>query len=188
MAAPTVDQLAQVLDDAEALVSAVDGVQWAGPTPCTDWTVRELVNHVVGGNFLFAALLSGSPVDRSWTDHLGDDPVGVYRASAAVLVDAFRQPGALEREVTVPLGRVHGMMALHLRITETLVHGWDLARAIGVRTAFPNEVVAQELEFTRAALADLPPDRRPFGPPRPVADDAPLIDQLAACLGRSASS
>jgi uncharacterized protein (TIGR03086 family) len=187
MAAPTVDQLARVLDDAGALVAAVDGEQWAGPTPCTDWDVRQLVNHLVGGNLLFAAALSGSP--KGWsTDHLGDDPLAGYRASAAVLVAAFRPPGVLERVVTVPLGRVPGMLALHLRITETLVHGWDLARAIGVRTAFPGEIVAQELEFTRVALEDVPPDRSPFGPPQPVADDAPLIDQLAACLGRSAAS
>jgi uncharacterized protein (TIGR03086 family) len=188
MTTPTVDQLARVLDDAGALVAAVDREQWAGPTPCPDWTVRELVNHLVGGNVMFAAVLRGSPADRWSTDHLGADPVAGYRTAAAALVAAFRRPGVLEREVTVPLGRVHGMIALHLRITETLVHGWDLARAIGARTAFPREVVAQELEFTRVTLEEMPPDRGPFGPPQPVAGDAPLIDQLAACLGRSVAS
>jgi uncharacterized protein (TIGR03086 family) len=188
MAAPTVDQLAQVLDDAAVLVAAVDEEQWAAPTPCTDWTVRQLVSHLVGGNLLFAAIVDGLPVDRSSRDHLGDDPMAAYRAAARAVVAAFGRPGALEQLVTVPFGTVPGVVALHLRITEVLVHGWDLARAISGQTAFPADLVAQELEFTRAALAELPPDRRPFGPPRPVADDAPLIDQLAACLGRSASS
>jgi uncharacterized protein (TIGR03086 family) len=188
MTAPTVDQLAQVLDDAGALVTAVDGEQWTGPTPCTDWTVRQLVNHLVGGNVMFAAIVDGLPVDRSPTDHLGDDPVAAYRAAAGAVVAAFARPGALEQVVTLPFGTVPGMVALHLRITEVLVHGWDLARAIGGTTAFPDDIVAQELAFTRGALADLPPDRSPFAAPRPVADDAPLIDQLAACLGRSTAS
>jgi uncharacterized protein (TIGR03086 family) len=185
MAAPTVDQLAQVLDDAVPLVAAVDGEQWAGPTPCTDWTVRQLVNHLVGGNIMFAAIVDGLPVDRSSTDHLGDDPVAAYLGAA---VAAFGRPGALEQVVTVPFGTVPGVVALHLRITEVLVHGWDLARAIGGMPAFPDDLVAQELAFSRAALDGLPPERSPFAAPQPVADDAPLIDQLAACLGRSVVS
>lgn len=184
----TADQLAQVLDDVTPLVAAIDGEQWAGPTPCTDWTVRQLVNHLVGGNLMFAAIVDGLPVDRSPADHLGDDPVASYHAAARAVVAAFSRPGALEQVVTVPFGTVPGMVALHLRITEVLVHGWDLARATGGTTKFPDDVVAGELEFTRAALADLPPDRSPFAAPQPVVDDAPLIDQLAACLGRSVAS
>jgi uncharacterized protein (TIGR03086 family) len=188
MAAPTVDQLAQVLDDAAVLVAAVAGEQWDGPTPCTDWTVRELVNHLVGGNLLFAAIVDGLPVDRTPADHLGDDPVAAYRAAAGAVVAAFGRPGALDQVVTVPFGTVPGVVALHLRITEVLVHGWDLARAIGGQTAFPEDLVAQELAFTRGALDGVPPERSPFAAPQPVGDDASLIDQLAACLGRSVAS
>jgi uncharacterized protein (TIGR03086 family) len=83
---------------------------------------------------------------------------------------------------------VPGVVALHLRITDVLVHGWDLARAIGGTPAFPDDLVAQELAFSRAALDGLPPERSPFAAPQPVADDAPLIDRLAACLGRSVVS
>jgi uncharacterized protein (TIGR03086 family) len=188
MAAATVDQLAQVLDDVEPLVATVDGERWAGPTPCTEWSIRQLVNHLVGGNLMFAAIVDGLPVDRSSTDHLGADPVAAYRSAADAVVAAFSRPGALAQVVTVPFGTVPGMVALHLRITEVLVHGWDLARAIGGSTGFPDDIVAQELAFTRTALADVPPGRSPFAPPRPVADDAALIDQLAACLGRSVAS
>ena len=73
---------------------------------------------------------------------------------------------------------------MHLRIVEALVHGWDLARATGQPAEFPDDLPERELTFTRGKLADLPPDGRPFAPPRPVADDAPAIDRLAACLGR----
>ena len=108
-----------------------------------------------------------------------------YRDSAAALLDALARPGALDKIVTVPFGTVPGVVALHLRITEILVHGWDLARATGQQTAFADDVAEQELAFSRAKLADIPPGRRPFGPPQPAADDAPAIDRLAACLGRS---
>lgn len=79
-------------------------------------------------------------------------------------------------------------VALHLRITELLVHGWDLARATDQVVTFPEDLAGQELAFTRVALADIPPGRRPFAPPEPVADDAPAIDRLAACLGRTVTA
>ena len=57
-----VDQLAQLLDGAQRLIAGVRGEQWTAPTPCTDWTVRDLVNHIVRGNRLFAAALRGEPL------------------------------------------------------------------------------------------------------------------------------
>lgn len=95
------------------------------------------------------------------------------------------QPGVLERVFTVPFGTVPGMVALHLRITEVLVHGWDLSRAIGELASFPDDLAEQELTFGRGKLADVPSDRSPFAPPQPLAEDAPAIDRLAALLGRS---
>jgi uncharacterized protein (TIGR03086 family) len=86
--------------------------------------------------------------------------------------------------VSVRFGTVPGAVALHLRITELLVHGWDLAWATGQAVAFPEDAAEQELAFSRQALKDIPPGRRPFAPPEPVAGDAPAIDRLAACLGR----
>jgi uncharacterized protein (TIGR03086 family) len=80
------------------------------------------------------------------------------------------------------------MVALDLRITEVLVHGWDLARATGQPATFPDDLAEQELAFSRAKLADIPSDRSPFAPPQPVAEDAPAIDRLAACLGRSVAA
>jgi len=160
--------------------------------PCTDWTVRDLVNHLIGGNRLFASILCGEqppgvrhePSAAAGIDHLGDDPVAAYREAADALLATFRQPGVLEQVFSVPVGPVPGIAALHLRIVEALVHGWDLARATGQPAEFPDDLPERELTFTRGKLADLPPDRRPFAPPRPVADDAPAIDRLAGSLGR----
>jgi uncharacterized protein (TIGR03086 family) len=163
----------------------VPAARWADPTPCPGWTVRDLVSHLVAGNALFAAAF-GRP-DPDDLD-AGADLLAAYRSSAAALLEAVGQPGALDQIVTVPFGTVPGAVALHLRITEVLVHGWDLARATGQLVAFSEDVAAQELAFSQAKLSDIPPGRRPFAPPQPVADDAPAIDRLAACLGRDVSS
>jgi uncharacterized protein (TIGR03086 family) len=169
----------------EQLITAVRADQWMAPTPCTEWNVRQLVNHVVRGNRMFAAALRGEPPPPAEpSDVLGDDPVAAFRAASSEVLEAFGQPGAMERMVTVPFGNVPGAVALHLRNTELLVHGWDLARAIGQPATFPEDVAEQEIQFSRGALGQIPPGRTPFGPSQPVAEDAPAVDRLAALLGR----
>src|SRR5436309_2425188 len=118
-----VDQLADALDLTGDLVAGVGADQWADPTPCAGWTVSDLVNHLVCGHRAFAASVRGEPMPAPG-DHLGDDPVAAYDTSAAELAEAFRRPGAVENVVTVPIGPVPGMVALHLRLVEALVHGW----------------------------------------------------------------
>jgi len=178
------EQLAAVAEVTGRLIDAVTDDQWGLPTPCEEWTVRDLVEHVVDGNDGFAAALLEPPGEIGATAALSGDPAGRYRRSVEELLRAFRQSEALERPVTVPFGTVPGAVALHLRITELLVHGWDLARATGQTVAFPDDVVEQELAFSLRALGDVGPGRRPFAPPEAVADDAAVIDRLAACLGR----
>lgn len=182
------DQLVVAADAVADVLGRISEDQWTLPTPCTDWTVRDLLHHLVTGNEGFAAALRG----EGWPAPRAVDPperlVRAYRESVARLVDAFRQPGALVRTVTVPFGTVPGAVALHLRITELLAHGWDLARACGQTVSFPDELAEQELAFTRPALAQIPPERSPFAPPEPVADDAPAIDRLVACLGRKVTA
>jgi uncharacterized protein (TIGR03086 family) len=192
--APTsapLEQLRTALTATGGLVAAVAPGQWTAPTPCSDWTVRDLVDHVVFGNRLFAAVLGGEPMPpmpevlrRQAEDHLGDDAAAAYDAAADELLTACAAEGALDQLVRVPIGEVPGALALHLRVVEALVHGWDLARATGTRLEVPAELVEGELAFTRARLGDLPPGRTPFGPAQPVADDASPLDRLAAALGR----
>ena len=190
MAAAPVDRLAEALEGTGRLVTGVRPEQWSQPTPCTEWTVRQLVNHVVGGQRVFTGILrsepsAGPPANRpTGLDVLGSDPVAAYRESADSLLSAFNEPGALQRVVRLPIGEMPGAAALHLRVTESLVHGWDLARATGQPPEFPDDLAEQALRFTRSKLADIPRRHRPFAPAQPVAEDAPAIDRLAALLGR----
>jgi uncharacterized protein (TIGR03086 family) len=183
--------LATALDGTGRLVAAVTEEQWDLPTPCSDWTVRQLVNHVVGGNRLFTRVLSGEPLPprdqlgaRAREDQLGTDPAAAYAASAADLLSALRAPGVLAGTYTVPAATLPGPAIVHLRTVETLVHGWDLARAIDRPAPFPQDLAEGELAFSRDLLGRIPEGRHPFGPSQPVDDDAPAIDRLAALLGR----
>ncbi len=185
-----VDELADTLDTAGGLVANVRDGQWSDPTPCTEWNVRQLVDHMIVGNLLFAAIVSGrseSPADVAKA-HLGgplyNRPHDAFRASADALLIAFRRPGVLEERFVMPIGPVPGIGAVHMRLVEMLVHGWDLSRATHQAVTYPDGLVEQELAFTRAKLADVAPDRSPFAPGQPVAEDAAPIDRLAACLGR----
>jgi uncharacterized protein (TIGR03086 family) len=189
MTADPIDQLALALDLTGGLIAGVGaGDQWGLPTGCPDWTVGDLVTHVIDGNYMFVAILHGTPLAqaRAAAEAVapGDDLAARYRDASAQLIAAFGQPGVLEELVTIPPGTMPGLGALHIRLVEALVHGWDLAQATGQATAFPDDLAEQELAFTRRALAGLPPEGRAFRPPQPVPDDAPGIVRLAACLGR----
>jgi uncharacterized protein (TIGR03086 family) len=184
--------LATALDGTGRLIDTIPDAQWQLPTPCPDWTVRQLVNHLVGGNRLFTRVLRGTPLPpvqelgrRGAEDQLGEDAAGAFRSSADQMLAAFGEPGVLERTHTVPAATLPGPAVVHLRTVETLVHGWDLARATSQPAPFPDELVEEELTFSRELLARLPEGRRPFGPSRAVADGAPAIDRLAALLGRA---
>src|SRR5450432_3977161 len=189
---PTVEQLARALAATDELIVAVDDDQWSNPTPCPDWTVHALVNHLVFGNQLFGGLMRGEPLppidelrQLRTVDRLGGDPIKAYRDSGTALQAAVSEPGALERACMSPIGPVPGHVLLNLRIAEALVHGWDLAQATGQPVRLPADVAEHALAFSRSQFeGDLPRTGR-FGAAQPVADDAAEIERLAAYLGRS---
>ena len=143
---------------------------------------RTTCGALVTGNRLFASAFTGSApaADPVTADTVNDQ----YEHSIADLADAFRQPGSLDSPVEVPVGTVPGRLAVNLRITELLSHGWDLDRAPGLDQAWPNEVVEHAIGFTGPALARVPSDRSPFAPPTLTSPDASSIDRLATLPGR----
>jgi uncharacterized protein (TIGR03086 family) len=175
----------------QRLVDAVQPDQWTAPTPCTDWDIRQLLNHVANGNVVFAGVAdrtrpSGpvSPEERA-VDRLGDDPAAGFRATGERMHDAFLTPGFLDGTVDTPmLGEQPGTTVVHMRINELLIHGWDLAQALGRPPDLPEDLAEGALLLWQTRLADRPREGMPFASPQPVADDAPAIDRLAAFLGR----
>ena len=182
----------RALAQTEQIVSAVRPDQLGNPTPCTEFEVRALVNHIVGGitraaitgeggdAVAFSGRVDGVP-DDGWAD--------AYNAVAKRATAAWSDDGRLAAMVTVPWGTVPGRVALSGAVQEVLTHGWDLATATGQESEGDPELATWVLEeFAHRAL---PPERRggpvPFGPVVPVPAEAGPYAQLAAWLGRGTS-
>jgi uncharacterized protein (TIGR03086 family) len=179
--------LSRALANTAQIVDALEPDQLGCPTPCSEWTVRDVLNHVVVGHHFSAAVVNGTEppyAQMDLPDLVGDDPRGPYRAGAQVLLDAFSAPGALERRCATPAGEMPGAAWINFAIFDTYVHGWDLARAAGIDAAFPDEVTEPILGFVRVAfvMPDWPVHvmREPLDG---YAGAAPM-DQLVAYLGR----
>lgn len=182
--APLADQLGRAFDAVAALISNIRADQWSAPTPCPDWTVRQLVNHLTGMNRVFVALLAGQPPPpRPAADHIEENPADAYHDSSAALLAAFRRPGVLERAYPGPLGTATGAERLKIRLYDLLAHGWDLAQATEQPADLPDDLAASSLAFARTQLTDQARAGR-FGPAQIVAEQAPAIERLAAFLGR----
>jgi hypothetical protein len=103
---PLVGQLGRAFAAVDVLVSKVRPEQWFASTPCTEWSVRQLVDHLIGMNLMVTALLEDAPPPRrSAVERADADRVTASRDSASSLLLAFSRPGVLEREYRGPLGR-----------------------------------------------------------------------------------
>ncbi|QIS09709.1 TIGR03086 family metal-binding protein [Nocardia arthritidis] len=114
----------------------VPPTHWDHPTPCTEWNVSQLVDHMIQGNDIYVAMLRGASA-AEFMARLGqevghDDPVTAYEVAVEQCRAAFRVEGALDRIVDYPFGPVPGRQLLGLYVVDAVVHTWDLARAVGL--------------------------------------------------------
>ena len=141
---------AAALATTRGFVAGIRPDQWSEPTPCEDWDVRALVNHIVGGNWWASELGAGRTIEevgeRLDGDVLADDPTGSYDASAAAAAAVFRVPGALERPCAVSYGPVPGEVYCGHRLLDVLIHGWDVAKATGQDPTLPADLVEACIE------------------------------------------
>ncbi|MFH9612675.1 TIGR03086 family metal-binding protein [Streptomyces pratensis] len=173
------------------LTDSVDDRQLTGPTPCPDYSVRELLGHLLGLTVAFrdAALKKSGPT----TDTSPDSAIPVLPADWRTalpplldeLVQAWRSPAALEgmtRAGGVDLpGRVAGAVVRN----ELVVHGWDLARSTGQEFRADEACLrSSEVMLTPGDDDDRSGPGAIFGPPVPVPADAPLVDRVIALSGR----
>ena len=174
-------------DRMTSLLESVSEDQFDLPTPCPDARVGDLIDHVGAFTKGFTAV-ARKDVDGSEAPAKADAAnleVG-WRArmvtDLATLAEAWRDPAAWEGMTSaagVPLpGPVAGLVALD----ELVVHGWDIAVAIGQPYAPPVEEVEAAMSFV--AAFDAPRDGNLFGPVVPVPDDAPPLDRLLGLTGR----
>jgi uncharacterized protein (TIGR03086 family) len=168
-------------------VHAIGDGQWHDPTPCTDWDVRVLTNHVTVEQLWVPPLVGGSTVaevgDRLDGDQLGHDPVRTWDAAAAESLQAFRS--GIDGTVMLSSGERPTAEYCWEMTTDALIHSWDLARGIGGPETLDAELV--ELVYERTLpIAEHLQETGMFAPPVPVPDDADLQTKLLALFGRDA--
>ncbi|MFH8404079.1 TIGR03086 family metal-binding protein [Streptomyces sp. NPDC018019] len=162
--------------------------QWDSPTPCAEWSVRDLVGHLTVEQLWVPRLVrDGATIEEVGDafdgDPLGADPAGAWDRAAVAAVAAFSEPGALDRTVHLSSGPGSAAAYCSQMMMDAVVHSWDLSRAIGADERLPPELATaalREVEPYAAELAGTSLFADPVTPP-PGAGD---LTRLLCLLGR----
>ncbi|MER5933449.1 TIGR03086 family metal-binding protein [Streptomyces sp. NPDC002054] len=170
-------------------VHAVREDQWGASTPCTEWTVRDLVNHVTGEQLWIPPLVTeGRTVedvgDALDGDLLGADPAAAWDRAAAASHAAFAEPGALDRTVRLSYGPALGSAYCSELTADCVVHTWDLSRAIGADDRLPDGLVEFSIKEVMPYADGLAASGM-FAPPVEIPAGADAQTRLLALLGRA---
>ena len=179
-----------------ALIREVRDDQLTAPTPCGEITVGELLHHISTLSRAFTAAAAKAPLPdggrppvpdatqlvRDWRDRLP--------AALDTLADAWRAPGAWSGETEVGGGTIPAEVAGAAAIDEVLVHGWDLATAIGRPYPGDDPLLADAIAVAHhwaGTVVAQSPEGSPglFGAPVQIPDDAPLFSRLLGRTGRT---
>src|SRR5262245_35345992 len=178
---------ARALDATDRLVRGIGGDQWEIESVCDGWTVRQLVNHIVTGNWWVPELMGGHTIeevgDRLDGDVLGDDPSAEYAASAVAAAEAFRGSAAIDGPALLSYWPVPGAVYCGHRFIDVLVHGWDVAASTGQDTALDAELVEACWAVVEPQLAELV-ESGAFGTDHEIPEGASPQTRLLAALGR----
>ena len=170
-------------------VGTINPGQWDLPTPCADWTVTDLVVHLVEGSRMALRLLEGASASEArlafGVAH-GSDLAAELDVALAEELARFAAPDALTMTVHHPAtGDIPAATLLDFRTGDCLLHSWDLARATGGDEDLPEDLVATTWENLQP-MAPFIGDIGVFGtgPSGTVAESAPLAQRLLDLTGR----
>jgi uncharacterized protein (TIGR03086 family) len=161
-------------------VSRIDPDQLDNATPCAEFTVRGVLEHMIGGATAFTAAFNGTePTTPDTTDVLAS-----FTPTLMALAGAIHGPGALERTIQAPFGEVTGATFARFVVLDGLVHGFDLATATGQAYEPSDALVGEVEDLAREMLAPMR-DGSTFAEPVAPPAGATPIERLAAFTGRS---
>ena len=152
-------------------------------TPCDQWNVHELVEHIVEGTHGMAGGLAGEAPPGEMPDFMADGPANAWREAAAHL-SAVATPEVLSAMHQMPFGEVPGEAAVSVIVADQVTHAWDLAKATD-QPFSPSEELAQFSLNTWQPL--VPAEGRTgdgFKAAIDIRDDAPAVDRMVAYTGR----
>ncbi|MFD2472346.1 TIGR03086 family metal-binding protein [Amycolatopsis silviterrae] len=181
------DRHRQAMTDFDRTVHLVRPEQWDSPTPCTEWTVRDLVNHLVAEQLWAPHLLGGATLaevgDRYDGDVLGDDPVRAWEESSRAARAAWLADGATSRTVHLSFGDADASLYGWQMTTDLAVHAWDLAMGIGAPQPIEDDL-AEELLRVAGPIIEASQTPDILAPPVQVPGTASAPDRLVALCGR----
>lgn len=185
----------RVAAQAEALVHSIPDGQFHFATPCSEWDVKALCNHIYTGEIVVSTRILKEPLPdpKSSEDRLGDDPKGKISEAFDELRGLLAKPNALDQAVITSRDGVdyerdlEGLVSR--RIADLVVHIWDLQKALGRSTAdFDPELVAWTMAHFQSRFEGF--ERTSTQILASVAEEKPLpegsndADRLAAFMGR----
>src|SRR6266568_1201688 len=171
------------------VLDAVGANQWDDQTPCSEWNVTQIANHIIGENLWAGELYQGKTIADVGTSLDGDltsgDPAAAYRRSATVASDAVTAPGAMEATCHLSFGDYSGSDYAAQLFMDALIHGWDIAKATGQSTRLDADLVGACLPVAELLTGQFR-SAGVFGEDLPVSADADPQTKLLALLGRRA--
>ena len=177
----------RALDATKAVVAGIRPDQLDAPTPCAEWNVKQLMNHVISGTIFIEVMFDGKTVeevgDKYDGDLVGTDPSGAYNAAAEAAKAALARPGAMDQTCHLRRGDTTGAAYATSMFTDVLIHAWDVAKATGQDTKLDPELVEAAYAIMLPRKGQLP--EAAFGVDQVVADSADLQTKLLGMLGRS---
>lgn len=181
------EALEQAIASTRTVLAAVSKDSLGDPTPCAQWKVSDLINHIVGAQMFFEAGAKGEPPSQAEGDFSDGDFLAAFDDATKRSVAAFNAAGVMDKMLTLPFGQMPGRAFVGLAATDTFTHGWDLAKATGQSTDLAPALAAELLAGSRAAIqpAFRNPEGNPFGAEQSAPAGACNADQLAAFLGRT---
>jgi uncharacterized protein (TIGR03086 family) len=180
-----IDSLDRTFGHAHAVIADVRPDQHDRPTPCEEWTVRDLLGHMIGVVAGIGAAAAGIPPAERPAFELAADPAAQFQTAATAALGAWRAPGILDRVVDGGAGPMPGRVLAGINLLDTATHTWDLAIATDQPATLPPDVAEAALDVS---LRTISPEIRPgrFGPELTPAEGAGPTEQLVAFLGRKA--
>ncbi|MBM3939836.1 MAG: TIGR03086 family protein [SAR202 cluster bacterium] len=164
--------------------------QWRHDTPCTDWDLRTVLNHLVNENRWAAELFGGNTIANvgHWFDGdlLGDDPLKAYDDSVAAAAGQVGKPGAMIMLCDLSRGPTPGHAYAGELFLDALIHGWDIAKGSRQDATLDPALVRVLYDMVVPQVAELRASGM-FGGDVPVAVNADTQTKLLALLGRRAS-
>jgi uncharacterized protein (TIGR03086 family) len=176
-----------------AIVARVTPADLGHPTPCAEWDLAALLAHMTVQHHGFAAAAAGNGADLAiWRPvPLGDNPVRAYAEAAEQVIAAFATDDVADRPFSLPEitteRTIPGRIAVGFHLVDYVVHGWDVATALGVELRLPADVLRAALPIAREVpggdVRTVP--GAAFAPALPTPAGADPLDEILTLLGRS---